>query len=74
MGHLGNMTHPEVLAAIERAIGEIRGADKAAGILMGDEKLVARYLELGCTFIAVGADTLLLSQGADGMAAKFKRK
>ena len=74
MGHLGNITHPEVLATIERCIGEIRAANKAPGILMGDEKLVARYLELGCTFIAVGADTLLLSQGADRMAAKFKSK
>jgi 4-hydroxy-2-oxoheptanedioate aldolase len=74
MGHLGNMTHPEVLSTIERCIGEIRAANKAAGILMGDEKLVQRYLELGCTFIAVGADTLLLSQAADQLAAKFKIK
>jgi 4-hydroxy-2-oxoheptanedioate aldolase len=72
MGHLGNMTHPDVLATIERCIADIRAANKAAGILMGDEKLVQRYLELGCTFIAVGADTLLLSQGADRLAAKFK--
>ena len=72
MGHLGNMTHPEVLATIERCIGEVRAANKAAGILMGDEKLVKRYLELGCTFIAVGADTLLLSQATDLLAAKFR--
>jgi len=72
MGHLGDMTHPEVLAIIERCIGEIRTANKAAGILMGDERLVQRYLELGCTFIAVGADAMLLSQAADRLAAKFK--
>jgi 4-hydroxy-2-oxoheptanedioate aldolase len=72
MGHLGDMTHPEVLSTIERAIKDIRGANKAAGILMGDEQLVRRYLELGCSFIAVGADTLLLSQAADRLAAKFK--
>lgn len=72
MGHLGNMTHPEVLATIERCIGEIRAAGKAAGILMGDETLIRRYLELGCTFVAVGADTLLLSQAADRLAKKFK--
>ncbi len=72
MGHLGNMTHPEVLATIEQCIGHIRAAGKAAGILMGDETLVKRYLELGCTFIAVSADTLLLAQAADRMAARFK--
>ena len=72
MGHLGEMTHPEVLAAIEQCISHIHAAGKAAGILMGDETLVKRYLELGCTFIAVGADTLILAQGADRMASKFK--
>jgi len=72
MGHLGNMTHPEVLATIERLIGEIRAAGKAPGILMGDEKLVQRYLELGCKFVAVGADTILLAQSADRTATRFK--
>jgi 4-hydroxy-2-oxoheptanedioate aldolase len=72
MGHLGNMTHPDVLSTIERLMGEIRAAGKAPGILMGDEKLVQRYIELGCKFIAVSADTLLLAQSADRMAARFK--
>jgi 4-hydroxy-2-oxoheptanedioate aldolase len=72
MGHLGNTTHPEVLTTIEHCIARIRAAGKAAGILTTDEMLVQRYLELGCMFIAVGADTLLLSQGADRLAGKFK--
>jgi 4-hydroxy-2-oxoheptanedioate aldolase len=72
MGHLGDMTHPDVLATIEQLIGHIRAAGKAPGILMGDEGLVKRYLELGCMFIAVSADTLLLSQAADRTAARFK--
>ena len=72
MGHLGNMTHPDVLSAIERLIGEIRGAGKAPGILTTDEKLVKRYLELGCKFIAVGADTILLATSADRTASRFK--
>lgn len=72
LGHLGNMTHPEVLATIEQCIADIRAAGKAAGILSGDETLVRRYLELGCSFVAVGADTLVLSQAADRLAKKFK--
>jgi 4-hydroxy-2-oxoheptanedioate aldolase len=72
MRHLGDMTHPDVLAAIEQSIVAIRAANKAAGILTGDEMLVQRYLQLGCTFIAVGADTILLSQAADRLAARFK--
>jgi 4-hydroxy-2-oxoheptanedioate aldolase len=72
MGHLGKMTHPEVLATIEECMGHVRAAGKAPGILMGDETLVKRYLELGCAFIAVGADSLILAAGADRMAARFK--
>jgi 4-hydroxy-2-oxoheptanedioate aldolase len=72
MGHLGNMTHPEVLAAIERCISDIRAANKAAGILMGEEELARRYMQLGCSFIAVGADDILLAQAADRLARKFK--
>jgi 4-hydroxy-2-oxoheptanedioate aldolase len=72
MSHLGNMTHPDVLATIEQCIGHIRAAGKAPGILFGDEALVKRYLELGVLFIAVSADTLILSQGTDRMAARFK--
>jgi 4-hydroxy-2-oxoheptanedioate aldolase len=72
MGHLGNMTHPEVLSTIEQCIGHVRAAGKAAGVLMGDETLVKRYLELGCTFIAVAADTILLAQAADRTAARYK--
>lgn len=72
MSHLGNMTHPEVLATIERCIAEVRAANKAAGILTGDEELVKRYLKLGCTFVAVGADTILLSQATDRLAKTFK--
>jgi 4-hydroxy-2-oxoheptanedioate aldolase len=72
MGHLGNMAHPDVLATIDRCIGEIRAAGKAPGFLMFDERLVQRYIDLGCAFIAVGADALLLSQAADRLAAKFK--
>ena len=72
MGHLGNLTHPDVLSTIERLMSEVCAAGKAPGILTGDEKLVQRYLELGCKFIAVSADSLLLAQSADRTASRFK--
>ncbi len=43
MGFSGNPQHPEVQAAIERAIGQIRAAGKAPGILMASEPLAKRY-------------------------------
>lgn len=72
LGHLGNPKHPDVLAAIEDAINRIKACGKPAGILTGDETLARRYVELGCLFVAVGADQNLLRASADALAARFK--
>jgi 4-hydroxy-2-oxoheptanedioate aldolase len=71
-GHVGNPGHPEVQAMIEDAIRRIAAAGKAPGILMTDEKLARRYLELGATFVAVGLDNNILARGTAELAAKFK--
>ncbi|WP_408358853.1 aldolase/citrate lyase family protein, partial [Klebsiella pneumoniae] len=63
--------HPEVQAAIEDAIQQIRQAGKAPGILMANEQLAKRYLKLGALFVAVGVDTTLLARGAEALAARF---
>nr|WP_315594182.1 4-hydroxy-2-oxoheptanedioate aldolase [uncultured Cupriavidus sp.] len=72
MGHLGNPGHPDVQFSIEKAIERICRAGKAAGILIGDEALARRYLELGTTFTAVGVDTTLLTRSAESLARRFK--
>ncbi|EAR3905693.1 4-hydroxy-2-oxoheptanedioate aldolase [Salmonella enterica] len=71
MGFAGNPQHPAVQAAIENAIVQIRAAGKAPGILMANEQLAKRYLELGALFVAVGVDTTLLARGAEALAARF---
>jgi 2-keto-3-deoxy-L-rhamnonate aldolase RhmA len=71
MGFAGNPQHPEVQAAIEKAIAQIRAAGKAPGILMANEPLAKRYLELGALFVAVGVDTTLLARSAEALAARF---
>ncbi len=71
MGHRGNPGHPEVQAAIEQAMRTIVAAGKAAGTLTSDPKLARRYLELGCTFVAVGVDVLLFASAARKLAADF---
>ena len=71
MGFGGNPQHPEVQAAIESAIVLIREAGKAPGILMANEQLAKRYLELGALFVAVGVDTTLLARSAEALAARF---
>lgn len=71
MGYAGNPQHPEVQAAIEQAIVQIREAGKAPVILIANEQLAKRYLELGALFVAVGVDTTLLARAAEALAARF---
>ncbi|RMD48800.1 MAG: 4-hydroxy-2-oxo-heptane-1,7-dioate aldolase [Alphaproteobacteria bacterium] len=72
LGRPGGARSPEVQAVIEDAIRRIRAAGKAPGILMPDPGLVARYLELGALFIAVGSDVATLAQGARATAERFR--
>ena len=72
LGHLANARHPEVQAAIANACARIRSVGKAAGILTGDVEEAGRYLDQGFTFVAVGSDVSVLSQGASRLAAEFK--
>jgi len=71
LGHLGSPGHADVQTAIESGIATIRAAGKAAGILIADEALARRYLELGASFVAVGTDVTILARGAEALAARF---
>lgn len=71
MGYRGRPGHPEVQAAIEAAMRTIKACGKAAGTLTSDPALARRYLELGCTFVAVGVDVLLYANAARRLAADF---
>jgi len=73
LGHRGNPGHPDVQAAIEGGTARILAAGKAAGILTADEALARRYLELGATFVAVGADISLFARSVEQLAKKFDR-
>ena len=72
LGYLAQAGHPAVQAVIEDAIGRIRAAGSAAGILTPDETLARRYLALGCLFTAVGSDVGLLARGPEQLAARFR--
>lgn len=74
LGHRGNPGHPEVQAAIEDAIRRIVASGKAAGTLVSDIKLARRYLDLGCTFVAVGLDVRVLASGVHALRAEFGGK
>jgi 4-hydroxy-2-oxoheptanedioate aldolase len=72
LGHVGNLAHPEVQSAVEDAIKRVKACGKPPGILIGDEKLARRYIELGCLFTAVGSDIGILARGSEQLAARFK--
>ncbi|HTI67182.1 MAG TPA: 4-hydroxy-2-oxoheptanedioate aldolase [Caulobacteraceae bacterium] len=71
MGLRGQPGHPDVQAAIESSLARIRAAGKAAGILLADEALARRAVELGFTFVAVGTDVSLLARSTSELAARF---
>ena len=74
MGHVGDPGHPEVQAAIEDGIRRVLAAGKAPGILMADETLARRYIELGALFVAVGVDTSIFASALSATADKYKSK
>lgn len=72
MGYPGDTGHPEVVHAIEDAIGRIRKAGKPAGILSLDPAFVERCIGLGTIFTAVDVDANILLEGAKAIARKFR--
>jgi 4-hydroxy-2-oxoheptanedioate aldolase len=72
LGHLGQPEHPEVVAAVERAIATISASGKAAGVNAFGEPLARRYLALGACFVLVGADVALLAMGSEQLAHRYR--
>ncbi len=72
MGHLGELDHPEVVAAIAR----VRDCCRAKGIPLGcfgvTREAIRAFIDDGFTLIAVGVDTLYLGQAAGEMLAAVR--
>jgi 4-hydroxy-2-oxoheptanedioate aldolase len=71
MGYLGRPAHPDVRAAIEKALAAIQESGKPAGMLETDEELARRSIELGARFVAVGVEASLLAGAVRSLAARF---
>ncbi|WP_027350293.1 HpcH/HpaI aldolase family protein [Halotalea alkalilenta] len=72
LGHPLEPNHPQVQRKIRQAIQAIHAAGKPSGILAPREEDAKRYLEWGCTFVAIGIDISLLRQAALAALAPFK--
>ena len=72
LGHIGEAGHPEVRAAIEKALHRIAASGKAAGVFVTDPALALHFRNCGASFIAVGGDTTLLRGAAVALASSFR--
>jgi 2-dehydro-3-deoxy-L-rhamnonate aldolase len=72
MGHPGNPGHPEVQAAIEKAIKRIRALGKAAGFLAPDPQDARQSIEWGANFVAIAIDTMLMTKAMDDALATVR--
>jgi 4-hydroxy-2-oxoheptanedioate aldolase len=71
LGHMGNLSHPDVMDAILDATRRIAAAGKAPGILSSDESVLIAAMEAGARFVAVGVDASLLANAARAAANRW---
>ncbi len=64
LGIPGQFQHADYLGALERVVAACRAHGKAAGILVYDTAVVPRHLELGFTFVGIGADGAFVADTA----------
>jgi 4-hydroxy-2-oxoheptanedioate aldolase len=72
MGFRGRAEAPEVVAAIENALGRIRAAGKGAGILATQDAQARHWIDKGANFVAVGIDVVILANSLRALAARFR--
>ncbi|HET6284419.1 MAG TPA: 2-dehydro-3-deoxyglucarate aldolase [Polyangia bacterium] len=72
LGQFGKLEHPDVIKAMEHIHASAREHGKATGILAPVEKDARRYLEMGISFVAVGADTGLFRSATRTLCERFK--
>lgn len=74
MGYPGQLDAPEVVDAIEDAIGRIRAAGKLAGIVTFNPDEIAPFRDLGVTFLGVGGDVTVLGAALRGLSADTRKR
>ncbi|MFP3951880.1 MAG: HpcH/HpaI aldolase family protein [Candidatus Bathyarchaeia archaeon] len=65
LGHLGDMSHPDVQDAIDTVYEATKDAGLAAGIHMGSGKSIEERMERVYNFITIGNDLIYLRSGVE---------
>ena len=66
MGHVGQLTHPAVMALMADAVKRCKAAGKPVGTVGGTPELVRDYRAMGFDFVAIASDLGLLMRAATG--------
>ncbi|CAN5865004.1 2-dehydro-3-deoxyglucarate aldolase [soil metagenome] len=73
MGHVGQLTHPDVLELTRRAVQRAKAAGKPIGTVGGTPEVVAQYRDIGFDFIAIASDLGLLMRSAQAALDACRR-
>jgi len=73
MGLMGEVDHPEVVKAIDHVIDIAKEADKAIGIFCGSNDAAKKYINKGCSLVAISTDSLMLGNVAVQAVESFKK-
>lgn len=71
MGLLGRQAHPEVVAAVESVIREVKAAGKVVGVNAFVPAQADAYVAAGADYVNVGADVALLARAAEALADRW---
>jgi 2-keto-3-deoxy-L-rhamnonate aldolase RhmA len=69
MGHVGQLTHPEVLAVTADAVARAKRLGMPIGTVGGTNEVVAQYRAIGFDFVAIASDLGLLMRSAQAALA-----
>lgn len=72
MGHVGQLTHPEVLAVTADAVARAKALGMPIGTVGGTTDVVAQYRAIGFDFVAIASDLGLLMRSAQAALASVR--
>jgi 2-keto-3-deoxy-L-rhamnonate aldolase RhmA len=73
MGHVGNLTHPEVMAVMSQAVTRCHAVGKPVGTVGGTVEVVQQYRAAGFDYVAIASDLGLLMRAAQGAVGALKK-
>jgi 2-dehydro-3-deoxyglucarate aldolase/4-hydroxy-2-oxoheptanedioate aldolase len=75
MGHMGQPTHPEVTAAMERVLAKAVPAGIPVSIAIGsDPAVLAAWVKRGVQWITLGGDISFMLQAANQIASQLRQQ